>query len=141
MILEGVNEEKVLGQQQIEREFKPLSSKEIKLIAKQMGENKNVLPEFEKTIYHTLAYFPELQKAHIKFKYGKISTTLNARPTIGSLFFRKRENRRYVVRINSAKKENCIQLSNVAYNAQIGVLAHEFSHFIDYFRKRGLGDF
>ncbi len=135
MNTEGKNTESVLNQQQVEREFKPLNKKEIKLLKSQMGENKDTLPEFEQTIYHALAYFPELQKAHIKFKYQKISTTLNARPTIGSLLFRKRENRRYVVRINSAKKDNSIQLSNVSYNAQIGVIAHEFSHFIDYSEK------
>ncbi len=135
MILEGLNAGIVLGQQKIEREFKPLTQKDVKLIEEQMGENKNVLPEFEKTIYHALAYFPELQKTHIKFKYENINTTLNARPTIFSLLFKKRENRRYVVRINSAKKDSSIQLSSVSYNAQIGVLAHEFSHFIDYSEK------
>ncbi len=141
MNLEGVDAGLFLGQRKTERKFKPLTKEETELLADQLGNNKNVLREFEQTIYHALAYFPELQKTHIKFKYQNISTTLNARPTIGSLLFRKRNNRRYVVRINSAKKDCSIQLSEVSYNAQIGVLAHEFSHFIDYSDKGVWGIF
>jgi hypothetical protein len=117
------------------RAFKPLTKEQQALIEKKMGVNKKVLPEFSQPIYHALAYFPELKNSHIRFKYQKINTTLNARPSVYSLLFRKKENRRYIVRINSSLTDSSIQLSKVSYNAQIGVLAHEFSHFIDYSEK------
>ncbi|MCW3806498.1 hypothetical protein [Plebeiibacterium marinum] len=135
MILVGLCAGVALAQQKVEREFQPLTKNEVEFLGEKMGANKRLLPEFEKTIYHALAYFPELEQTHIKFKYQNIKTTLNARPTILSLLFKKKENRRYIVRINSSKRDSSIQLSKVSYNAQIGVLAHEFSHFIDYSEK------
>jgi hypothetical protein len=68
----------------------------------------------------------------IIFKERKIKTTLNARPTIGSLLFSKKSNRTYVIRINSNKSDSIISLINVPFNAKIGLFAHEFSHFSDY---------
>ena len=135
MILVGLCAGVASAQQKVEREFQPLTKNEVEFLGEKMGANKRLLPEFEKTIYHALAYFPELEQTHIKFKYQNIKTTLNARPTILSLLFKKKENRRYIVRINSSKRDSSIQLSKVSYNAQIGVLAHEFSHFIDYSEK------
>lgn len=131
------NETKTITKTTFERNFKPLPPTDLNHIKQKMGNNKKVLPEFKETIYHTLTFFPELENTHIKFKFQNISTTLNARPTIISLLFNKKENRKYVVRINNSSKENTVALSEVSYNAQIGVLAHEFSHFIDY-SERGI---
>ncbi len=118
-----------------QKKLDPLTSNDIKRVKLGMKKNKKILPEFHDEIYHTLSFFPELKDTHIKFKYEKLSTTLNARPTVFSLLFKRKECRRYVVRINSSKKESCINFSDVSYNARIGVLAHEFSHFIDYSEK------
>ncbi len=118
-----------------QKKLTPLNKNQVLLIKQEMKNNKKVLSDFQDEIYHTLAFFPELKNTHIKFKYQKLSTTLNARPTIYSLLFKRKENRRYVVRINNSKKSTSVNLSEVPYNARIGVLAHEFSHFIDYSEK------
>jgi len=137
----GLNAGVVMGQQEvIERKLDPLTKSEVSALKNQI-KNKQVLNEYHDVIYHTLAFFPELKETAIKFKFQKLSTTLNARPSIASLLFKRRENRTYIVRINSSKRDSSINLSQVSYNAQIGVLAHEFSHFIDYSEKGVWGIF
>lgn len=137
----GLNAGVAMGQQGIlERRLDPITQNELIGLKKQIT-NKQVLNEYHDVIYHTLSFFPELKGTSIKFKYGKLRTTLNARPSLYSLFFKKRENRNYIVRINKSKRDSSINLAGVNYNAQIGVLAHEFSHFIDYSEKGFWGIF
>ena len=93
-------------------------------------------PAYELAIYSALEYYPELKDSKIRFKEKKIGTTLNARPTFASLFYKKRSKRVYVVRINNLfDKREVITLNDVGFNAQVGVLGHEFNHFLDYSRR------
>lgn len=99
----------------------------------QNWNKKNQCPsESELAILIALSNYPELYQKDIRFKYRKIKTTLNARPTIGSLLFKSRKNRSYVIRINNQKLDSVIALQDVPFNAQIGLFAHEFAHFEDY---------
>jgi hypothetical protein len=82
-----------------------------------------------------LNYFPDLKAKKIIFKETKIKTTLNARPTLASLLFSNRLNRKYVIRINSLKRDSIIFLDDVPFNARVGLFAHEFSHLYDYQTK------
>lgn len=95
-------------------------------------KNKLIPSTYQYAVKHALSYFPELDGKHIKFKETKISTTLNARPTLGSLLFRSKNNRRYVVRINNTEKDSMVTVNEVPFLAQIGLFGHEFCHFIDY---------
>jgi hypothetical protein len=79
-----------------------------------------------------LGYFPELKHARIQLKYEKIATTMNVRPTVGSLLFKRRENRTYIIRINSSLEDSVITLNELSSDAQVGVLGHELSHIVDY---------
>jgi len=101
--------------------------------------NKEVPSNYELPIYIALSYFPELEKSKIVFKEAKIKTTLNARPTVGSLLFRNRRKRKYVVRINTTKRDSAVLLNEVPLNAMIGLFGHEFCHFIDYRSKSLFG--
>lgn len=106
----------------------------------QFLSNKYTVPkEFELAIAVALSYYPELADSKIKFKYQKINTTLNARPTLTSLLFSKREDRIYILRINNSTKDSIIDVSDVPFNAKIGLFAHEFSHFADYSKKSMFG--
>ncbi len=99
---------------------------------------ENAPEEYELAIYSALEYYPELKDNKIRFKQKKIKTTLNARPTMASLLYKKRSKRVYVVRINNSyKRPEVITLDKVTFNAQIGVLGHEYNHFLDY-SKRGI---
>lgn len=86
-----------------------------------------------------LNHYPELKAKKIIFKKAKITTTLNARPTFGSLLFVKKTNRSYVIRINSSDEDSVILLNQIPLNAKIGLLAHEFSHFEDYQKRSVFG--
>jgi len=99
---------------------------------------KDVPDRYALAFYTALSHCPELDSSEITFKDARIKTTLNARPTVGSLLFRKRENRKYVIRVNSSAQDSLILLSDVPFNAQIGLFGHELTHFTDY-RGKGFG--
>jgi len=94
---------------------------------------ENAPPQYELAIYTALSYYPELKDNKIKFKEKKIKTTLNARPTLRSLLYKRKKRRVYVVRINNLfDQKEIITLDKVNFNAKIGVIGHEFAHFLDY---------
>ena len=102
------------------------------------GQNKQIPEKYKLAILIALSYYPELLKTPIDFRECTIKTTLNARPTIGSLCFKSKLKRSYVVRINNSRKEGMITIDEVPFNASIGIFAHEFSHFVDY-QNRNFG--
>ncbi|HEX2936998.1 MAG TPA: hypothetical protein VHO72_16700 [Bacteroidales bacterium] len=98
------------------------------------------IPAQSRTSFFTaLAHFPELKHARIELKYEKIATTMNVRPTVGSLLFKKRENRTYIIRINSSMEDSVITLNELSQDAQVGVIGHELSHIADYQHRGILG--
>ena len=104
-----------------------------------VGNNKTIPPQYEFSALVALSYYSELSSTRIIFKTKKIKTTLNTRPTIWSLVFRKKENRKYIIRVNNKKKDSLVIFSSVPFNAKVGLLGHEFSHIIDYKRKSIFG--
>ncbi len=96
------------------------------------SKNKTVIKEYELATYIALSYYPELSATRISFKKAKIKTTLNARPSLGSLLFRSRKDRNYVIRINNTVKDSIIDFKNIPFNAKVGLLGHEFGHISDY---------
>lgn len=115
------------------------NSKKIESLESLYGFNKKIPIKHELPCLIALSYFPELAHSAIIFKESKISTTLNARPTTLSLLFRNKKKRKYIVRINSKQKDSLVTLNDVPFNAKIGLLAHEFNHFIDYSEKNIFG--
>ena len=82
-------------------------------------------------------YYPELQTINIEIVYGKISTTMACRPLLlKSMLFGKRC---YRIFINNNSDFGGVLLEDVPYNAQLGVIGHEFSHILDYETKSNLG--
>jgi hypothetical protein len=88
--------------------------------------------ELETAIYFSISHYPELQNNPIRFKHARIKTTFNARPTVGSLLFKRKENRHYIVRINSSINDSIICFYKIPEFAKKGVIGHEFAHFADY---------
>jgi len=96
------------------------------------SKNKNLIPEFELASLIALSKYPELIPLKIDIKYARIKTTMQARPSIISLFL-KRGKRRYKVIVNSnEEKLKLCALKNIPFDAQVGVLAHEFAHIFHY---------
>ncbi|MFT5778664.1 MAG: hypothetical protein ACI837_001620 [Crocinitomicaceae bacterium] len=99
------------------------------------GYNKTIPKAFELSILKALSYFPELDSSRIVFKFAKINTSLNARPTVGSLLFRRRHKRKYVIRIRPATEGTVVTLDQANFNARVGVFGHELSHLADYSQR------
>lgn len=105
----------------------------------EFGKNKSLQEDFELALLISLSKFPELKELRIEVVYGKIKTTMAARPKLGSVF-RCKAKRRYKVVINSKEKKlQKAALKNVPFNAQVGVLAHEFAHIRLYNTKNLFG--
>ena len=102
------------------------------------GTNKFLIPKFKLQCLIALSYYPALTDVKIKFKCSNISTTMQCRPTVYSLI-RKTSKRKYVILINKKKNFEGVLLDNVPFNAQIGVIGHEFAHIIDYKNKKIIG--
>lgn len=94
--------------------------------------HKTIIREYELAILHSLSYYPELIDTKISFKKAKIKTTLNARPSVGSLLFCSKKDRNYVIRINQQLKDSVINFSTIPFNAKVGLLGHELGHILDY---------
>lgn len=97
--------------------------------------NKKVPAEFENSILTALMYYPDLEDTRIKFKTRRITTTMAARPTLGS-FFKKKQKRNYIISINNRNnKRKAPLLNDVPFNGQVGIIGHELAHIVDYSDK------
>lgn len=91
--------------------------------------NIEIIPEFRDVTLTVLAYYPDLKNTKISFQYSSEMTTMASRPDVGSLLLGKRE---YRVLINNNPDFEGILLSDVPTKAQIGVIAHELAHILQY---------
>ncbi|MGL4599589.1 MAG: hypothetical protein ACRCYO_18840 [Bacteroidia bacterium] len=109
------------------------------LAAEKHTANKLIPTEYEAVIKIALLYFPELEQTAIEFRVKKQVAPLSARPKIWSIFAKSKK-RKYIISISNEtiEKLNGILLSNLSFNAQIGVIGHELSHIVEYDSKRGI---
>lgn len=87
--------------------------------------------EYERQILYALSYYPELNEVEIRFKKMPITTTLNCKPRLTSLFWGK-SRRVYIIGINSKKQFSGILFSEIPPEGQIGIIGHELAHIKDY---------
>lgn len=112
---------------------------QIEQLRKELSVKKILVAEFELASLIGLSKYPELKELRIDVIYSKIKTTMEARPTLSSVFKRK-SRRHYKVVINSnEQKLGKAALKNVPFDAQVGVLAHEFAHIRMYNTKNVFG--
>ncbi len=99
--------------------------------------------EYKLQMLAALSYYPELRNTPIKVKYSNLETTATCRPAIPSIFtIRKSKSharRKYIIRINKKENFSGVLMKDVPLNAQIGVLAHEIAHIVDYERRSHVG--
>lgn len=93
---------------------------------------KNVPDHLEMAFATICRLFPELKNDDIRLRFQSISMTMQARPNIWTLFGGKRE---YFVFINTERSRNGLLLEDIPYNAQLGIIAHELCHILDYHFK------
>jgi len=103
------------------------------ILLEEYGKN-TVLPKgFELPALIALSHYPELKDVVIEFKFKKTKVAHTSQPKISTLL-RTRKKRTYQIIISNEVKpslENTM-LTNLPYNAQIGVLGHELAHTADY---------
>ncbi len=95
------------------------------------GKYKNVtiIPEYREVILTVLGNYPEFENVKINFEYSSERTTMASRPDVLVSLF---DDRTYNVFINNNKDFEGILLSDVPRKAQIGVMAHELAHILQY---------
>ena len=99
-----------------------------------VGKNKEIPAKYEKVILEALAGYPELKDTHIVFKLKKQHPVpYGTVPLLGSLF-QKPENRVYHIAILEESKppEEQVLFRNLSYPMQLGVIAHELVHVIQF---------
>lgn len=95
---------------------------------------ENVPDEINDVFYYTLSFFPELKTTPIEFYFQAVGTTVQVRPAVWSLLH-PRDRRTYQVFINSARNFDGVFFNDVPPKGQIGILAHELAHILDYRNK------
>lgn len=105
-----------------------------------VGNHKKIPAKYEKQILIALSYFPELINIQIDFRLKHTNTSFSTRPAISSVFRRSSE-RKFIITISDSSKEILIplQLKNLPFNAQVGVIGHELSHAADFTNKNSFG--
>ncbi|MFN5706252.1 MAG: hypothetical protein ACK45U_10410 [bacterium] len=103
-------------------------------LRQEFGQHKNFVDKVELPALIALSFFPELKSTYITFEYRKIKTTMSTRPHIGQFLLR---NRTYVIYINSHAKEiGGVSFDELGLQEQIGIIAHELSHIVDYQNRK-----
>lgn len=82
---------------------------------------------------------PYLHNQRIIIQKRKLNTTMAARPTLGSLIFRKRENRTYLLQVNNDKTFHGVLYEDVPEMARVGLMMHELMHIKDYQSRNFFG--
>lgn len=116
------------------------SQNEYDLLKQKVGTNKKIPLEYEKQILLALSYFPELADTRIEFHFKFSNTSFSTNPSVLSIL-KKNSRRKYIITISDSSKKILVplQLKNLNYNAQIGVIGHELSHVADFESKNFLG--
>lgn len=117
--------------------FKPAdftAADSIRLL-QEYGLNKQLPPQFQLQALIALSYFPELKNTRIKFMVKPAYSLLQTRPTGRGIF--NRHTRQFTITISDSTywKLAPIQLANMNFNAQVGVIGHELSHVSDFIRR------
>ncbi len=109
------------------------------LVYPKFAHRKIIPKEIREQALIALYFYPELKDVDVVFRYRKTITPLSSRPQVLSAF-KKSKNRTYIITIStkSNKKLSPILLSNLPYNAQIGVLGHELGH-VAYYNGKNTG--
>lgn len=104
-------------------------------LEKKYGNKKKITGDIQLASLIALSYYPELENTKIKFKYKKIKSTAQARPTVLSCL-RNKKKRKYLIILNKNEKHDAPLYSEFTFNAKVGLIGHELAH-ISKFTKTG----
>ena len=94
------------------------------------GKNKTILAKYRLASLVALSYYPSLADERIRFELKGINSTARTTMTLFSIF--RKINKQYIIYINDDRKKTGILLDDAPFEAQVGLLAHELAHVLDY---------
>ncbi len=99
------------------------------------GENKVIPDKMREVILTALSYYPELERTNIEFSFKDNirKSVMQAQPKFSS-FFRKKSERKYIVKISRYLKlqDSEIDILTLPFEVLIGWIGHELGHIVDY---------
>jgi hypothetical protein len=113
---------------------KATCEKKLEVYRNEFGKNKFLINDFELQSLIALSYLPELKDIEIQFVRANIKTTMETRPTSNTAL--RNHHRCYTVFVDNNTEGQGILLEDVPFNAQIGILGHEFCHIVDYEKRK-----
>lgn len=100
-----------------------------------MNAQHNIPKSIRYEALKALSFYPELSESQIELRFKKNikKSTMQARPTFGSIF-KKRRNRSYVILISETFKisDKEFTTKDIPSNILIGWIGHELGHVMDY---------
>jgi hypothetical protein len=124
--------------QEVVRDFTPIAYEGVEnAMVDSLLQGKTIPGNYRLAAAIALSYYPELSHLDIEFREKSIRTSMAALPRPGFIF-RSKSNRSYriVINNNPARLDGAL-LHQIPFNAQVGVLAHELAHIVDY-SERGI---
>lgn len=101
---------------------------------KQVSQFTPVDSRFNDIFQIVRSYYPELNDAAIELKFRKHAARLiSARPNLN--FFTSKRKRAYSIVVVAGSEDFILEKD---INAQVGLIAHEFSHLVDYSAKNNI---
>ncbi len=104
-------------------------------LQKMYGSKKQFIKELELQSLIALSYYPELKNTSITFMPAHKEST--GKTTMTFFSFLHKEDRHYIIYINTNRASTGVLLSDASFNAQVGVIGHELAHIVS-FQKKGL---
>lgn len=104
-------------------------------------KNKDAPAVCQDAVTYALSFFPELKTVPIQFYYKPSVLPHKSRPTFRSVFRKANKNRVYKVTISSKTVPELTPLifDNLTFNEQVGMIAHELAHVIQFQKSSTLG--
>ena len=101
-------------------------------IKEEFFQNKFIPECFELPFYIAISKYPEMKKTKITTFEKSFGLTLQAQPDFDFLFINNKK-RSYHLNINiDHSKAHGVLFTELPFDAQVGIMAHELSHILDY---------
>lgn len=99
-----------------------------------MSSNKIIPAPYRDVILQALLFYPELENEHIEFRPVKFHVVPYATAPAATSIFRRAQQRKYVVFLKEESRGPEVQalFRNLPPGAQVGIIAHELGHVVQY---------
>ncbi len=105
-------------------------------LKKEFGKKKKLPRGYGLHTLIALSHYPELKDIEIEFVFEVTDASAYCRPDISTLLFSaKKRTYRIVISKKIRKSKEPVRFHSLSFSAQIGVIAHELGHVMDFINK------